>query len=79
MVRAGGRAARGGRMPGPARELNGKISVPPCPKCDGYLGIVVTERKAKTPLQAIDGRCLKCGYRLAWVLVLGKCPTRHSA
>ena len=30
------------------------------------------------PVQAINGRCLKCGYRLAWVLVLGKrsrsCP-----
>ena len=26
------------------------------PKCNGYLGIVV-------PVQAINGRCLKCGYR----------------
>src|SRR5262249_54365245 len=34
-----------------------------------YLGIVVPERKAKMPVQAIDGRCGKCGYRLAWVLV----------
>ena len=37
-----------------------------CPKCNGYLGIVVPEGKAKTPVQAINGRCLKCGYRLAW-------------
>ena len=43
-----------------------------CPKCNGYLGIVVPERKAKMPVQAINGRCLKCGYRLAWVLVRGK-------
>ena len=43
-----------------------------CPKCNGYLGIMVPERKAKMPVQAINGRCLKCGYRLAWVLVLGK-------
>jgi hypothetical protein len=42
-----------------------------CPKCNGYLGIVVPERKGK-PVQAINGRCLKCGYRLAWVLVRGK-------
>src|SRR4029077_6434139 len=42
----------------------------PVPKCNGYLGIVVPERKAK-PVQAINGRCLKCGYRLAWVLVCG--------
>ena len=43
-----------------------------CPKCSGYLGIVVPERKAKMPVQAINGWCLKCGYRLAWVLVRGK-------
>jgi hypothetical protein len=43
-----------------------------CPKRDGYLGIVVPERKAKMSVQAINGRCLKCGYRLAWVLVRGK-------
>ena len=45
-----------------------------CPKCNGYLGIVVPERKAKMPVQAINGRCLKCGYRLAWVLVRGTAP-----
>jgi hypothetical protein len=42
-----------------------------CPKCNGYLGIVVPELRAKMPVQAINGRCVKCGYRLAWVLVLG--------
>jgi hypothetical protein len=33
-----------------------------CPKCNGYLGIVVPERKAKMPVQTImdtDGSCLK--------------------
>jgi hypothetical protein len=43
-----------------------------CPKGNGYLGIVVPERKVKMPVQAINGRCLRCGYRLAWVLVRGK-------
>jgi hypothetical protein len=33
---------------------------------------VVPERKAKMPVQAINGRCLKCGYRLAWVVFRGK-------
>ena len=28
----------------------------PCPRCGGYLGIVVPERKAKIPVQAINGR-----------------------
>jgi hypothetical protein len=41
-----------------------------CPKCNGYLGIVLPKRKAKMPVQGINGRCLKCGYRLA--LVRGK-------
>jgi len=43
-----------------------------CPKCNGYSGIVVPERKAKVLVQAINGRCLRCGYRLAWVVVRGK-------
>jgi hypothetical protein len=50
-----------------------------CPKCNGYLGIVVPERKTKLPVKVINGRCLKCGYRLAWVLVLGERLTRQSA
>jgi hypothetical protein len=33
------------------------------------LGIVVPERKAKVPVQAINGRCLKCDYWLALVVV----------
>ena len=44
----------------------------PCPKCNSYLGIVIRERKAKLPVQAINGWCLKCGYRLAWVVIRGK-------
>ena len=35
-----------------------------CPKCGDYLGIVMPEREAKFPVQVINGRCLKCGYRL---------------
>jgi hypothetical protein len=39
-----------------------------CPKCDGYLGIVVPERKPKIPVQAINGRCLNVsiGLRGCW-------------
>jgi hypothetical protein len=36
------------------------------------------KRKAKLPVQAINGQCLKCGYRLAWVLVRGKASTQLS-
>jgi hypothetical protein len=28
------------------------------------------------PIEAINGRCVKCGYRLAWVLVRGEHLTR---
>jgi len=31
------------------------------------LGIVVPERKAKAPVQAINGRYLRYGYRLAGI------------
>jgi C4-type Zn-finger protein len=66
-------------MSASARGLNGsKYLQRSCPKCKGYLGIVIPEQKVKMPVQAINGRCLKCGYRLAWALVLGKRPTRYS-
>src|SRR5215471_10578367 len=35
-----------------------------CPQCGNYLGIVMPKREAKFPVQVINGRCLKCGYRL---------------
>ena len=36
-----------------------------CPRCAGYLGIVLREPGRNTPLQAVNGHCLKCDYRLA--------------
>jgi hypothetical protein len=50
-----------------------------CPRCKGYLGIVIPERKPDTLVQAINGHCLKCGYRLTWLLVLGKRLARDSS
>src|SRR5436309_5569627 len=44
----------------------------PCPKCNGYIGIVLREPGRNTPFQAINGRCLQCGYRLAWIAIRGK-------
>jgi len=43
-----------------------------CPRCDGYLGIVLREPGRNTPLQAVNGHCLQCGYRLAWIVIRGK-------
>src|SRR5262245_4483906 len=43
-----------------------------CPRCSGYLGIVMRKPTRNISLQAINGRCLMCGYRLAWILVQGR-------
>ena len=50
-----------GRMPGPATELNDEVLQRSCPKCNGYLVIVV-------PVEAINGRCLNVviGLRGCW-------------
>src|SRR5215510_7285307 len=42
----------------------GKYFQRSCPKCGNYLVIVMPKREAKFPVQVINGRCLKCGYRL---------------
>ena len=43
-----------------------------CPRCAGYLGIVLREPGRNTPLQAVNGHCLKCGYRLARIVIRGR-------
>src|SRR5215470_2665225 len=50
-----------------------------CPKCKGELQIVLLDRQRKAPVSAINGRCVKCGYRLAWILIRGHRRTRYSA
>lgn len=48
-----------------------------CPRCNGYLGIVLRQPARNTLVQAINGQCLECGYGLAaWILVRGKCSLR---
>jgi len=42
-----------------------------CPRCGDYLGIILREPGRNTPLQAVNGQCLKCGYGLAWIVVRG--------
>jgi hypothetical protein len=36
-----------------------------CPRCNGYVGIVLREPGRNTPLQAVNGKCLGCviGWR----------------
>jgi hypothetical protein len=51
----------------------------PCPRCNGYLGIVLRESGRNTPVRAVNGHCLRCGYRLAWIVISGKQADRHQS
>jgi hypothetical protein len=51
----------------------------PCPRCNGYLGIVLREPGCNTPVRAVNGHCLKCGHRLAWIVIRGKQAARHQS
>jgi hypothetical protein len=43
-----------------------------CPRCrNGYVGIVM-RKPGNTRLQAVNGQCLGCGYRLAWIVIQSK-------
>ncbi len=42
-----------------------------CPRCNGYVGIILREPGRNTPLQAVNGRCLRCSYRMAWIVIRG--------
>ena len=42
-----------------------------CPRCNGYLGIVLREPGRNVPLQAVNGHCLRCDYRMAWIVIRG--------
>ena len=53
-----------------------------CPRCNGYLGIVLRESGRTVPLQAVNGHCLACGYRMSWIVIQSKSrpavrPHRH--
>ena len=53
------------------REMS-KDVVRSCPKCKGDLAIVLPDRQRRARISAINGRCVNCGYRLAWILIQGK-------
>src|ERR671911_426922 len=50
-----------------------------CPRCYGYLGIVLRQPARHTPVQTINGECLECGYRLALILVQSRQLACRSA
>jgi hypothetical protein len=53
-------------------QSDGPLSARSCPRCNGYVGIVIRESGRKTPLQAVNGRCTRCAYRMAWVVIRGR-------
>jgi len=40
-----------------------------CPRCNGYVGIVIREPGRNVPVQAVNGRCNQCSYRMAWIVI----------
>ncbi len=42
-----------------------------CPKCKHYLGVVVPEPPGPLTEVSIDARCLRCGLKLAWRVIMG--------
>ena len=46
--------------------LNGQIPRSKLARCAGHLGIIPRKPGRNTRLQALNGHCLECGYRLAW-------------
>ncbi len=49
-----------------------------CPKCGGYMGIVIPPSEGRAVAQEINGLCPQCGYRLAWISIRGKAIVRNS-
>jgi hypothetical protein len=43
-----------------------------CPRCSGYLGIVLRAPERTTGVRAICGHCFRCHHRLLWRLIKGK-------
>jgi hypothetical protein len=38
-------------------------------RCDAYLGIILCEPGHNTRLQAVNGKCVRCDYRMAWIVI----------
>ena len=43
-----------------------------CPRCNGYVGIVIRDLARNVPVEAVNGRCTRCPDRMAWILIAGQ-------
>lgn len=50
-----------------------------CPKCHEYIAVTIAGPVARGEPVPVDGRCVECGYEIAWQVFLGKPPTRTAA
>lgn len=42
-----------------------------CPHCGGFMIVKVFEPERHTACQAVNGRCVRCQDRLAWIVIRG--------
>jgi hypothetical protein len=40
-----------------------------CPRCGAYAGITMRDPVRSAPIQALNGRCVGCSYRLVWIVI----------
>ena len=52
--------------------MNARWLSRPCPKCRGVLALIVRPPNETPPLQAVKGRCIRCGYRMVWAVIRAK-------
>jgi hypothetical protein len=50
-----------------------------CPRCHGYLGVALGKQRRNARVQAVNGHCARCGYRLAWLLFRGRQLTEQGS
>jgi hypothetical protein len=46
-----------------------------CPRCNGYLGVVVGKRTAQSTSQSVNGSCVVCSHKLRWTLFNSSRPS----
>ena len=58
------------RNSGEGVQLMDRYLIHNCPRCRGLMGVVV-QRPQGTSLQAVNGKCVRCRHRLAWIVIRG--------
>ena len=42
-----------------------------CPDCKGYVDVMMPKPRRDISLGAVKGKCVKCNYRMSWIIVSG--------